>query len=160
MTRFRRSNHVRLTRAEVGRRLTSAFGFTMGGKLLPVVRVARYLGLMFAGNLSWEPHIEALCEKVRGAVFAITRLTRGGSQREPGPRVVRMLVKAMVLPIISYGAHVWSPATRLRCSPPPRPMQLTCACCPRRPTSCSHSSHLRYDPCLAPCLYSPCVSVA
>lgn len=68
----------------------------------------RYLGLHLTYNLVWEKHSESVINKVRRASYMIARTIHMDSP--PGPMVIRSLVKAIVIPIISYGFPLWKPS--------------------------------------------------
>jgi hypothetical protein len=88
--------------------------------VLPRVDQYRYLGLLFTARLTWEAHSAAVYKSALHAAYRVSRvLTATG----PSPKIVRQLVNALVIPIISYGWPLWSPPTEKHWS------KLTTAVC-------------------------------
>ena len=80
----------------------------IGRRILPRVHVFKYLGLHFTPRLRWDVHSAAVLKSAQHAAYRVSRvLTKTG----PSPKVVRQLVHALVIPIISYGWPLWNPPT-------------------------------------------------
>ena len=80
----------------------------IGRRALPRLPQIRYLGIIFTPRLSYHAHCDRVCASAMHAAFKITRvLTKTG----PPPRIIRLLVQALVIPIISYGWPLWCPPT-------------------------------------------------
>jgi hypothetical protein len=80
----------------------------LGRCILPCVDQFRYLGLQFTSDLTWHEQSAAVYKSALHAAYKVTRvLTKTG----PSPRIIRQLVSALVIPIISYGWPLWCPPT-------------------------------------------------
>ena len=79
----------------------------MHGAVVPAVEQYVYLGVTLHQSLRWDAHLARTLTRVRAAAHRITRVLSATG----GPRVptVRHLVVALLLPVIAYGGHVWSP---------------------------------------------------
>jgi hypothetical protein len=81
--------------------------FRLSGDVLPFRDRYTYLGLVFAHNLNWKLHGEALVDRVRKTAFAITGMIhRPGS---PAALSIRKLVVAICVPQITYGMPIFRP---------------------------------------------------
>ena len=79
----------------------------MHGVLVPAVAQYVYLGVTLHQSLRWDAHTARTLTRVRAAAHRIVRvLSAAGGPRVPA---VRHLVLATLVPVIAYGAHVWSP---------------------------------------------------
>jgi hypothetical protein len=80
----------------------------LGTRVLNLVDKYRYLGLRFTPRLRWHDQSAAVYKSALHAAYKITRvLTKTG----PSPKVIRLLVNALVAPIVSYGWPLWCPPT-------------------------------------------------
>jgi len=80
----------------------------LGSKPLPRVDTFKYLGLHLNSKLTWSTH----CNRVRtSALHAAFKISRVLTKTGPSPRVIRLLVQALVIPIISYAWPLWRPPT-------------------------------------------------
>merc|ERR1712082_417257 len=77
----------------------------MDGKEIPPSSQVTYLGVILDSKLSWGPHIRNKVDKaikyamvLKGAVSATWGLS---------PKAIQWIYNAIILPKISYGAHVW-----------------------------------------------------
>jgi hypothetical protein len=113
---IRKSNVVQFTRSARGRiHLPSPPPtFLLGDQSLTIASSYRYLGLWFDECLRWTNHSEDVLRRARSAASLITRII--SPRRPPHLPVIRQLVKAMIIPIITYGSHVWYPRTARLCS--------------------------------------------
>jgi hypothetical protein len=80
----------------------------LGPRLLPLVDQFRYLGLHFTSDLTW--HVQSAAA-YRSAMHAAYKVSRVFTQTGPSPKVVRLLVNALVIPVITYGWPLWCPPT-------------------------------------------------
>jgi len=80
----------------------------LGNEALPCVDRFRYLGVIFTSQLDWSPNTDQAVISSRRAAFAISRIVTATG---PPPRIIRQLVQALVLPIISYAWPLWRPPT-------------------------------------------------
>lgn len=71
-----------------------------------VVERYKYLGVIFTDSLSWKAHSLSVINKARFASRSIGRIIH--RDRAPGILIIRLLVTALVIPIIKYGWPVWS----------------------------------------------------
>lgn len=80
----------------------------MGNDALVCVDRFRYLGVIFTPRLDWSPNTDQAIVSSRRASFAVSRIV---TSTGPPPRIIRQLVQALVLPIISYAWPLWCPPT-------------------------------------------------
>jgi hypothetical protein len=81
--------------------------FALHGQTVPMARSYVYLGLQFHCHLRWHAHCKRTVARVRAAAHRISRTLALGVP--PLLPVVRRLVLATLVPIATYGSHVWSP---------------------------------------------------
>jgi hypothetical protein len=85
------------------------------------VKECKYLGLHYQSNMSWLSHNNHITTKAREASFMICSIfPRGNTHSKPGPLTVRLLIMAIIIPIISYvcpSLH-YMPALSLSCCVP------------------------------------------
>jgi Reverse transcriptase (RNA-dependent DNA polymerase)/Endonuclease-reverse transcriptase len=80
----------------------------LGDQLLPRVEQFRYLGLQLTPRLKWDAQCAAVCKSARHAAYRVSRvITKTG----PSPKIVRLLVNTLVVPVITYGWPLWRPPT-------------------------------------------------
>lgn len=65
---------------------------------LPYLQTVKNLGVLLHFDLSWEPHINYLCQKVYGALHSLRKL----SNFTP-PSLKLTLFKSLVYPLLTYG---------------------------------------------------------
>lgn len=80
--------------------------FRLADFSLAFVDAYKYLGVWFHADLTWKHHLIQVMGKANSASAVIASHIRPG--KAPGFRVVATLVKALLLPVISYGFPVWS----------------------------------------------------
>ena len=79
--------------------------WSLGGKDLNIVKSYKYLGIMLDGLLAWKPHKQRTLTKANqtsNQVFGVLRRTDSMSAR-----AAIQLYKALVLPVLEYGAEIW-----------------------------------------------------
>lgn len=81
----------------------------MHGVVVPAVPQYVYLGVLFHQSLKWDAHCVRTIARVRASAAHISRVLPAAGTSGPRPAVVRHLVVSLLLPVIAYGAHVWSP---------------------------------------------------
>src|SRR3569623_595181 len=74
------------------------------------VKQYQYLGLILTSNLSWTPHTKYVMNKASTASYHIARIVNTTPVGPPSFHVIRRLVNACVLPILTYGLPIWSPS--------------------------------------------------
>ena len=95
------------TRARTGFDCPLDLGYApyTGGNLLKPKKYWRYLGFWFDRKLTFEEHIRFYATKALTTVMAVRML--GNSTRGLSPRNKRILYRACVLPIATYGHRLW-----------------------------------------------------
>ena len=81
--------------------------FRVGAADLPFCDSYTYLGLVFAHDLKWRLHSEAIVRKVRGTALAICGMVKRAGA--PGPLSVRKLVVSICAVQVSYGMPIFRP---------------------------------------------------
>jgi hypothetical protein len=79
--------------------------WSLDGKDLNIVESYKYLGIMLDGLLAWKPHKQRILAKATqtaNQVFGVLRRTDSMSAR-----AAIQLHKALVLPVLEYGAEIW-----------------------------------------------------
>ena len=87
------------------------FNVSINGNVLTSVEMVKYLGVYVDCHLTWDKHIENLCQRARSKLSAIQRLLPLAS------RVITLLYNAYVLPIFDYCDVVWNPTSAKLSSP-------------------------------------------
>lgn len=80
----------------------------LGLRTLPRVDRYRYLGAILTRNLTWGVQSDKAALSAQHAACCISRII---TPLGPPPHVIRTLVQALVLPILSYGWPLWTPPT-------------------------------------------------
>ena len=78
--------------------------YTLHGKKLTSVTNAKYLGINFDSKLTFNHHVNSVCQKANNTLAFLRRNLRRCHQR-----VKLDAYKIFVLPILNYAATVWSP---------------------------------------------------
>jgi len=135
----------------------TAVEFKLDGKFLPIVDQYRYLGIVFHHTTRWDAHMRSLIPKLRTTASHITRLLRNGNDTGPRTPVIRQLVNSLIVPVIAYGAHVWTPwlykkkdGTRTL-SPAALPLQSCLARALVRSLGFNDGQHVHHQSVLAEC---------
>ena len=68
-------------------------------------RQAKYLGVIFDPQLSWKLNVEERIRKSQAAFFTCRKLF--SAKWGVSPKLIFWILKAVVLPILTYGAGVW-----------------------------------------------------
>ena len=79
-------------------------GYTLHGKKLNPVVNAKYLGINFDSKLTFNHHVDTVCQKANNTLVFLRRNLKHRHQR-----VKVDAYKIFVLPILNYAATVWSP---------------------------------------------------
>jgi ribonuclease HI len=111
-TRLRRTEPLSVSVRVVARDGESAHELKI---CIPFAREYRYLGVLLHDRLHWQPHVTQVLARLRSESHYISRLLR--VDLPPSHSTIRTLVRAILLPIVSYGLPLWVPtasqATRL-----------------------------------------------
>ena len=75
------------------------------GHELGVVKQTKYLGILLTSEMSWTPHISAICAKAKELVGLLYRKFYKWSDK----RTLLTLYAAYVRPHLEYCACVWDP---------------------------------------------------
>jgi hypothetical protein len=67
---------------------------------------AKYLGILFDSKLTWASHITAKIAKSKRLLFAVKNCI--AKQVGPKPSLTRQAYKALVVPSLSYGCHIFA----------------------------------------------------
>ena len=81
--------------------------YTLHGKKLKPVANAKYLGITFDSKLTFNHHVDTVCQKANNTLAFLRRNLKHCHQR-----VKLDAYKIFVLPILNYAATVWSPHTQ------------------------------------------------
>jgi hypothetical protein len=87
------------------RRINSSY--TLHGHTLEVVDAAKYLGITFTSDLSWNQQIQNVCKKATNTLNFLKRNLRINS-----PRLKEKAYKTLVRPHLEYSSAVWDPYTK------------------------------------------------
>ena len=85
----------------------------MDGKEIPPSSQMTYLGVILDSKLSWGPHIHNKIDKARK--FAMVIRAAVSATWGLSPEAIQWIYKAIILPKISYGAHVWHKPDKKLC---------------------------------------------
>ena len=80
--------------------------------VLTLSRQAKYLGVIFDPQLSWKLNVEDRIWKGQAAFFTCRKLF--SAKWGLSPKLIFWILKAVVLPILTYGAVVWWVATDVK----------------------------------------------
>ena len=91
-------------------RAMAPLALLLHGELVPQVPVLRYLGVWVDSQLRWDHHIRECCRLCLDRLRSIRRMcaTYWGLH----PRVVSVLVRAIVFPKLFYGVSAWGGVVR------------------------------------------------
>ena len=82
--------------------------YSIHGHDLSIVKTGKYLGVTFAGDLSWKPHIDA---RTKAANNTLAFLRRNLSSC---PKDIKLQsYKSLVRPVLDYAAAAWDPHTQM-----------------------------------------------
>jgi hypothetical protein len=95
-----KSKSVSFTRARVKERLKYHFG----DQLIPKVNSFKYLGIIIRSDLNWSDNVNYTLWKVWKAVHFVMRSLQKGNNNTK-----HLTYKALVRPILDYGAMRWDP---------------------------------------------------
>ena len=87
--------------------LLPEFTLMLSGQVLDQVDMYKYLGILLNKDLSWSPHIDAICTKVRKIHGVLYRRFYQFCDSD----VLRQLYISLVRPHLEYACHVWAPHT-------------------------------------------------
>ena len=77
----------------------------LNGEVLEIVDTYKYLGILLTHDLSWSPHISAVCAKARRILGLIYRRFFGSTDQD----AIKQLYISLVRPHLEYGSQVWDP---------------------------------------------------
>lgn len=79
-------------------------------EVIPWAKDAKYLGVHFDSKLSWNKHIQETASKTRKRVGMLMPLLRKKSKLDVNNGLI--LYKTLILPIMTYAAHIWANTSR------------------------------------------------
>ena len=82
----------------------SLFSYQMCGTPLEIVKQHNYLGIWLHHRLSWQPHIDSICNKVNRLLGFLYR-----NLRHCPNKLKECAYKQMILPILEYCSPIWDP---------------------------------------------------
>ena len=85
------------------------YRITLNTHIIEQTRTFRYLGVTLSDDGSWQPHMSKLYSSCSWVASHIIRVARSGQVR---PLHIYQLLKAHILPRITYGWPIWSPSTQ------------------------------------------------
>ena len=83
------------------------FDYKLHGQSLSVQEETKYLGVTLCDDLSWDNHINLICNKANKTLGFLRRNLRIGSQH-----IKETAYKTFVRPILEYASTVWDPYTQ------------------------------------------------
>ena len=87
--------------------LLPEFTLMLNGQALEQVDVYKYLGVLLSRDLSWSPHVDAVCAKARKILGLLYRRFYQFCNSD----VLQQLYISLVKPHLEYACHVWAPHT-------------------------------------------------
>ena len=84
---------------------STSFTLKLNNSVLEEVEQFKYLGVMLCHNLSWSPHISAICAKARKILGLLYRHFYNHSSDD----CLKQLYLSLVRPHLDYAAQVWDP---------------------------------------------------
>ena len=85
----------------------STFTYTIHNTRIQPTTDAKYLGVTLNNKLSWNTHINTVCQKGNNTLNFIYR-----NFRTAGPKIKEQLYKTYVRPALEYSSSVWDPYTQ------------------------------------------------
>lgn len=86
------------------------YPFSMNGIIVPLVQSYKHLGLHINNSLSWSSQLDYVLAKAQKTCFLICRLIQRDGP--PNPYSIIHLVKAVLIPQITYAIAFWLPSSR------------------------------------------------
>lgn len=86
---------------------TVAYHYKLHGQILETVNSVKYLGVTMNQDLSWDNHIDNICNKANRTLGFLRRNLRIGATH-----LKETAYKTFVRPIIEYASSVWDPYTQ------------------------------------------------
>ena len=99
-------NHLWLNPQSINQQTHWFHRLELDGFTLQLTNQYKYLGLLLDSNLNWTAHIEAVTKKANIASATICKLFTD-QKHCPHPLAALKLVKALVIPVITYCIHFW-----------------------------------------------------
>ena len=85
-------------------RVKELIKYYFGDQLIPEASSFKYLGIIIHSDLNWTDHVNYTLRKAREARHFIMRILKKGNNNTK-----RLAYKALVRPILGYGAVSWDP---------------------------------------------------
>ncbi|XP_076439270.1 uncharacterized protein LOC143278120 [Babylonia areolata] len=82
------------------------FDYCLHGHILETVTSSKYLGVTICIDLSWDIHINQLCNKANKTLGFMRRNIKVSSRK-----IKEMAYKSFVRPILEYASSIWDPHT-------------------------------------------------
>ena len=89
------------------KREPSTFTYTIHNTKIQPTTDAKYLGITLNNKLSWNTHIDTVCQKGNNTLNFMFR-----NFRTAGPKIKEQLYKTYVRPALEYSSSVWDPHTQ------------------------------------------------
>lgn len=96
-------NHIQFSR----KRKPFQTQYSLNNETIPQVTHAKYLGVVFSSDLTWNQHVEFITTKAARTLYFIRRNFKQAPQD-----VKELLYSTNVRPILEYGSTVWDPFTQ------------------------------------------------
>ena len=81
--------------------------YQLHGHTLETATSTKYLGVTITSDLSWNQHIENICNKANKTLGFIRRTLKEGSRR-----IKELAYKTYVRPTLEYASTVWDPSSQ------------------------------------------------
>ena len=89
------------------KKIPSTFTYTIHNTKIQPTTDAKYLGITLNNKLSWNTHIDKVCQKGNNTLNFMYR-----NFRTAGPKIREQLYKTYVRPALEYSSSVWDPHTQ------------------------------------------------
>lgn len=98
------------------------------GERLHIKREAKFLGVILDSKLTWNPHLQYICNKSKSALMLCRRTC--GKNWGLNPKMTRWIFLTIVRPTITYASVVWWTKVdeKLACTKLSRIQRLACLC--------------------------------
>ena len=116
--------------------------FRLADFTLDLVSHYKYLGVFFQSNMKWQRQTNEVLARVSRVAAVISNVTV--PRKPPGLRCVRMLVEALMVPIVGYGLPIWQLPAKRACELHQllaRPLR----CCLSLPQRSTHAQSVLVD---------------
>ena len=77
----------------------------MNDRIIKRVSLYKMLGVVFNDNLTWDDHVDYMCQKASTRIYFLTLLRRAGSS----PEEICEVFAAIVRSVLEYASELWHP---------------------------------------------------